>query len=220
MESEICNKISTLKQSISNQITLVAVSKTKPSGQILEAYNCRQIHFGENKVQELTQKFEVLPKDIKWHFIGHLQTNKVKYIAPFVYLIHGVDSEKLLNEINKRGKNLNRKISVLIQVFIAQEETKFGFSPDEVLALFSKNLIQLYPFVNIVGLMGMATFTDNKTQINNEFKTLQNLYNQLKKQGVLLNTLSMGMTNDYEIALQNGSNMIRIGSALFGERNY
>src|SRR5690606_18552760 len=137
----------------------------KPSGQILEAYNCGQIHFGENKVQELTQKFEVLPKDIKWHFIGHLQTNKVKYIAPFVYLIHGVDSEKLLNEINKRGKNLNRKISVLIQVFIAQEETKFGFSPDEVLALFSKNLIQLYPFVNIVGLMGMATFTDNKTQI-------------------------------------------------------
>ncbi len=212
----IGEQIQKLTEDLPQDITLVAVSKTKPNSAIEEAYSVGHRDFGENKVQELCQKAEELPNDIRWHMIGHLQRNKVKYMAPFVHLIHGVDSERLLAEINKQGAKNNRVIRVLIQIHIAEESSKFGFSYEEAKALFTNE--NQYPNVQIVGLMGMATFTEDKTQITREFETLSTFYNTWKAQKDL-SVLSMGMSNDYPIAIASGSNMIRVGSLIFGRRN-
>lgn len=201
---------------------LIAVSKTQPIEKLQEAYAAGQRLFGENKAQEMAAKQGALPNDIEWHMIGHLQTNKVKYIAPFVALIHSVDSLRLLEEVNKQGKKLNRIIPCLLQVYIAQEETKHGFDPSEVLQLAEKNLDQLYPHVEIKGLMGMATLADNTDQIRAEFQTLKNLFDQLKNKplppNMHMQELSMGMSADYKLALETGSTLIRVGTAIFGER--
>jgi pyridoxal phosphate enzyme (YggS family) len=207
--------LNTILKSIPKEVTLVAVSKTRQNSAIIEAYQIGQRIFGENKVQELVQKFEELPKDINWHMIGHLQTNKVKYIAPFVSLIHGVDSIKLLKEINKRAKQNNRVIDCLLQVHIATESTKFGFDIPKVNeAIDSANE---YQNIRIVGLMGMATFTDNKQQVTQEFSSLKTVFDTVKNEHIT--TLSMGMSGDYQLAIEQGSNMVRVGSAIFGHRN-
>jgi len=197
-----------------SKITLVAVSKTKPVDDILELYNLGHRDFGENYVQELTEKAERLPNDIRWHFIGHLQTNKVRSIVPFIYLIHGVDSLKLLKEIDKQAEKNKRVIDCLLQVHIAQEETKFGFDETELLGLELKQFLN----VRIKGLMGMASLTDDINKIRIEFKSLKILFEKLKTKNPELATLSMGMSADYKIAIEEGSNMVRIGSLLFGER--
>jgi hypothetical protein len=229
-------KYNSLKSAIPTSVTIIAVSKTKPLEDLKEAYEIGVRDFGENYVQELVEKHEALPNDIRWHFIGHLQSNKVKYIAPFVHLIHGVDSEKLLIEINKQGKKINRKINCLLQVYIAKEETKFGMDEQEL-----QHVISVLPeleFVQICGLMGMASFTDNEQTITSEFKYLYNLFQTNSPFGGLRGptnhkpqtpnhfplwgiegALSMGMSSDYKIAIECGSTMIRIGSILFGERN-
>jgi len=203
---------------IPSEVTLVAVSKTKPNSAIMEAYEAGQRVFGENKVQDLAAKAEDLPKDIQWHMIGHLQSNKVKYIAPFVHLIHGVESLKLLQEINKRASQNNRIIDCLLQIHIAQEETKFGLDEQEAAALL-KIAIDLKN-IRITGLMGMATNTSNEDQVRKEFNYLKNLSIKLQTYNCKLQTVSMGMTGDYQIAINEGSNMVRIGSAIFGARNY
>jgi len=202
-------------KSIPKDVTLVAVSKTKKNSAILEAYQIGQRIFGENKVQELVEKAEELPKDINWHMIGHLQTNKVKFIAPFVSLIHGVDSIKLLKEINKRAEQNNRVIDCLMQVHIATESTKFGFDISEVNEAI--NNTKEFQNIKIVGLMGMATFTDNKQQVIQEFNSLKVVFNTVKNKHVT--TLSMGMSGDYQLAIEQGSTMVRVGSAIFGHRN-
>ncbi|MCB0402289.1 MAG: YggS family pyridoxal phosphate-dependent enzyme [Flavobacteriales bacterium] len=216
----IAEHINQINASLPKHVTLVAVSKTKPNNDILEAYNAGQRIFGENKVQELSTKYESLPKDIEWHMIGHLQSNKVKYIAPFVSLIHGVDSFKLLKEIDKRAGQNNRTINCLLQVHIATEETKFGFSPEEITELLSSEAFRELKNVRVTGLMGMATFTENEAQIRQEFEGLHQLYTTLQTQHPQLNTLSMGMSGDYPIAVEAGSTMVRVGSSIFGERNY
>jgi pyridoxal phosphate enzyme (YggS family) len=198
-----------------SKITLVAVSKTKPIEDILELYNLGHRDFGENYVQELVEKSERLPKDIRWHFIGHLQSNKVKLITSFIYLIHGVDSLKLLKEIDKQAEKNKRIIDCLLQVHIAQEETKFGFDEAELLSMELKQFTN----VRIKGLMGMASLTGDINKIRIEFKTLKTLFEKLKTQNPELTTLSMGMSADYKVAIEEGSNMVRIGSLLFGERN-
>lgn len=203
---------------------LIAVSKTQPVSLIQEAYDAGQRIFGENKAQEMAAKQQELPADIEWHMIGHLQTNKVKYIAPFVALIHSVDSLKLLDEINKQGLRYNRKIKCLLQVYIAREETKFGLNEAEVLDLLSTDLATTHPAVEIVGLMGMATFTQNQNQIRDEFGQLKKLFDALQHRALPANVrmteLSMGMSADYKIALSCGSTLVRIGTAIFGERTY
>src|SRR5258708_6038394 len=204
-------------------VTLVAVSKTKPAEEILELYNLGQRDFGENYVQELTEKYEQLPKDIRWHFIGHLQSNKIKYIAPFVSLIQGVDSKKLLIEIDKQAKKNNREIDCLLQVHIATEETKFGFDENELHELLATDLTEYPNFKNvgIHGLMGMASFTDNMEKVRNEFKLLKSLFDKYSTLPVFnsqFSILSMGMSADSKIAIEEGSNMVRIGSLLFGKR--
>ncbi|MBW6483767.1 MAG: YggS family pyridoxal phosphate-dependent enzyme [Vicingaceae bacterium] len=223
----ITENLQQIKASIPKHVTLVAVSKTKPNTAILEAYQAGQRVFGENKVQELTEKYESLPKDIEWHMIGHLQSNKVKYIAPFVSLIHGVDSFNLLKEINKRATQNERVINCLLQIHIAEEATKFGFDEKEVIELLQSEAFQDLKNIKIVGLMGMATFTDNENQIRKEFRSLKQLFDKLQTlstQGTLSTfqhtTLSMGMSGDYQIAIEEGSTMIRVGSSIFGERNY
>jgi pyridoxal phosphate enzyme (YggS family) len=205
-----------LKDDVPAAVTVVAVSKTKPIDAIQQAYEAGHLDFGENKVQELCQKHEILPKDIRWHMIGHLQRNKVKYIAPFVHLIHGVDSERLLNEINKQGAKNNRVIDVLLQIHIAEESTKFGFSYAEAEAILSK--AKTLENVRITGLMGMASYTDNNVQLTSEFSGLQDFYNKLQASNNWT-TLSMGMSNDYKLAVSLGSTMIRVGSLIFGSRN-
>ena len=196
--------------------TLVAVSKIKPASDVQKMYDMGQRDFGENYVQELVEKQAQLPADILWHFIGHLQSNKVKYIAPFVHLIQSVDSEKLLKEIDKQAAKNNRKINVLLQMHIAEEQTKFGLDEQELMNLD----ISLYPNVNIAGLMGMATFTEDKEKVKREFEQLQSFYKNFEDaKKVEFNTLSMGMSDDYELAINCGSNMIRIGSLLFGKRS-
>ncbi|MGC6490390.1 MAG: YggS family pyridoxal phosphate-dependent enzyme [Flavobacteriales bacterium] len=210
----VSDNILILHNSLPNNICLVAVSKTKPSNDILEAYNAGQRHFGENKVQELENKAKNLPTDIKWHMIGHLQTNKVKYIAPFVSLIHTVDSLKLLKEINKRAIQNDRVIDCLIQIKIAQEETKFGMSENE-----ARNLLEFsISNVNIVGFMGMATFSNDTKVVKEEFKRLKTFFDKSKKKFPNLEIISMGMSSDYQIAIEEGSNMIRLGSSIFGSR--
>ena len=205
-----------IKNAIPTEVTLVAVSKTKPTESILEAYQAGQKVFGENKAQELAQKANLLPDDIEWHMIGHLQSNKVKYIAPFVSLIHAVDSEKLLKEINKRAAQNNRVIDCLLQFHIAQESNKFGLNKEEAQEILVKQ--SQYPNIRIIGLMGMATFTSNKEQIRSEFSLLKSIFDNIKKEHKEIKTLSMGMSGDYTIAIEEGSNMIRVGSAIFGAR--
>jgi len=215
----IKNNLSILKAELSKEITLVAVSKTKPISDILEAYNSGQRIFGENKIQEMTEKHNELPKDIKWHMIGHLQRNKIKYMAHYVDLIHGVDSFKKLVEINKQAKKHNRVINCLLQAKIAQEETKFGLSFNEIEnILFSDELKEL-DSVNIIGLMGMASFTSKEKQVEAEFLSLATFFTKLKTLNNNLEILSMGMSGDYKLAIKCGSNMIRVGSAIFGSRN-
>ena len=211
----ITKNLNHLYKNISKDIVVVAVSKTKTNEDILEAYNSGHKSFGENKVQELIEKHNALPNDIQWHFIGHLQRNKVKNIIKFIHLIHSVDSYKLLNEINKRAKNENRVVDCLIQVKIASEENKYGFNFKEIddVINFSKNL----DHINVKGFMGMSTLTNDNNIINNEFSKLQNIFNNYKSK--TLNILSMGMSNDYNLAIENGSNMIRLGSIIFGKRN-
>lgn len=214
-----------IKSELPQYVTLVAVSKTKSVADIQRAYDAEQRDFGENKVQEMTQKYEALPKDIRWHMIGHLQKNKIKYLASYVHLIHGVDSLELLVEIDKQAKKNHRIINCLLQVYIAQEETKFGLTAEEVLELLSSDAFKKLQNIKIVGLMGMASFTDNEIQIQNEFQSLHTFFQHLKTElpetiHLKLETLSMGMSSDYLIALQNGSTMIRVGSAIFGSRNY
>ncbi len=209
-------------QLAANHVTLVAVSKTKPAEDILELYNLGQRDFGENYVQELVDKYEQLPKDIRWHFIGHLQSNKVKYIAPFVHLIHGVDSLKLLKEINKEAAKNNRTIDVLLQMHIAQEETKFGLDEEELNDIISQLANEPMKNAKICGLMGMASFSDDMNKVRAEFKNLKQLFNKhanLQTLNLKFQILSMGMSGDYKIAIEEGSTMVRIGSLLFGARS-
>jgi PLP dependent protein len=212
------------KSFVNPQCKLVAVSKTKPLEDLKEAYAAGIRDFGENKVQEIQAKQPEMPEDTRWHMIGHLQSNKVKYIAPYVYLIHGVDSFKLLKEVNKQGKKIDRAIPVLLQVHIAEEESKFGFDQKELDEMLDSEEFRNLTHVSIKGLMGMATFTENQDQIRKEFKSLKTLFEKLKTLSlpdfVKMEELSMGMSGDYGIAQEEGSTMVRIGSAIFGARNY
>lgn len=222
---EIAKNLNLLQQTLSNySATLVAISKTKPMEDLQAAYDAGQRHFGENKVQEMTDKWEQLPKDICWHMVGHLQTNKVKYLAPYVHLIHSVDSLKLLHEINKQASKHDRVIDVLLQVYIAQEDTKYGLDEEELLALLNSPQLAEWPHVRVVGLMGMASNTNDESQIRQEFRGLRSLFDSLKEQfqsdQIQLHQLSMGMSGDYLLALEEGSTLIRVGSAIFGARNY
>jgi len=214
----IKNKLQNIKLNLPKNITLVAVSKTKPVELLNEAYDQGQRIFGENKVQEMVDKFEKMPKDIKWHMIGHLQTNKVKYIASFVSLIHGVDSLKLLREINKQATKHNRVIDCLIQIKIATEDTKFGMSLNDLQLLLKSDEFKTLDNIRIKGLMGMASFTTDNHQIESEFKYLKSIFDQIKKKYSDIEILSMGMSNDYKLATKYGSNMVRIGSHIFGSR--
>ena len=206
-----------LKNSLPETVTLIAVSKTKPQSELIEAYEVGQRDFGENKIQEMSEKWEHLPKDIHWHMIGHVQTNKVKYMAPFVHLIHAVDSLKLLKEIQKQALKNNRTIGCLIQIRIAQEETKFGFPAEELSSLVEA--AKQFPNIEIKGLMGMASFTSNQEQIRQEFKNLAEIFSEFKLVKPESTILSMGMSGDYQMAIEEGSTMIRVGSKIFGERN-
>lgn len=216
----IKEKLDRINSSIPENVTLVAVSKTKPIADLQEAYDAGQRVFGENKIQEMVGKYDELPKDIKWHMIGHLQRNKVKYMAHFVDLIHGVDSFKTLKEINKQAKKHDRVISCLLQARIAKEETKFGLPFDEIRNILSSEECKELTNISIKGLMGMATFTNNQHILNEEFSSLKNLFDELKVENKQFNTLSMGMSGDYLLAIDKGSTMIRVGSSIFGARNY
>ncbi len=220
----ISDNIKKITSELGENTRLVAVSKTKPNEDIMEAYNAGQRLFGENKVQELVGKYETLPKDIEWHFIGHLQTNKVKYIAPFVSLIHGVDSFKLLKTINKEAKKKDRVIDCLLQFHIAQESTKFGLDEQEAETLLNDEQFKGLGNVRVVGVMGMATYTDDVDQVRNEFRSLKNIFNRLKERYFTsddsFREISMGMSGDYKIAIEEGSTLVRIGSSIFGARNY
>ncbi len=215
-------------KSIQEQITayscqLIAVSKTKPVSMLMEAYEAGVRDFGENKVQELTDKYDAMPKDIRWHMIGHLQRNKVKYIVPFVHLIHAVDSYRLLQEIDKQAQKIDKVVDCLLQVHIAREEEKFGFSEEELLDMLNNQDIAKFKQVRVLGLMGMATFTDNQVQVRREFAYLKQLFERIKSKADLpdniqMQVLSMGMSSDFQIALEESSTMIRIGTTIFGSR--
>lgn len=224
MTMDIAQNIKSIKKNLPEKVLLVAVSKTKPIEDILEAYNSGHKIFGENKIQDLVEKYENLPKDIEWHFIGHPQTNKVKYIAPFVHLIHGVDSLKLVKVIDKEAKRNNRQIACLLQFHIAEEDTKFGMTIVEAREILDSKEFKTFENIIIAGVMGMATYTDNVGQIRNEFKTLKAIFNTLKIEYFSatenFSQISMGMSDDYRIAIEEGSTMIRVGSKIFGERNY
>ncbi len=209
-----------IKVSLPEDVTLVAVSKTKPVNELMQAYNAGQRVFGENKIQEMTQKWETMPKDICWHMIGHVQTNKVKYMAQFVDLIHAVDSIKLLLEIDKQAKRHNRVINCLLQIKIAEEESKFGLNEEDAIALLDAEEVKNLTNVKIKGLMGMATFTNNQKQIKTEFQKIQTFFDQNTTKYPELKILSIGMSGDYTIAMDCGSTMVRIGSSIFGARNY
>jgi len=212
----ISQNLGKIKQELPSSVTLIAVSKTKPKEFITEAYNAGQRDFGENYVQELTEKHEHLPQDIRWHFIGHLQSNKVKYIAPFVYMIHGIDSFKLLKEINKEGKKNSRVINCLLQLFVAKEETKFGLSFEEAEIILKSNELKELENISIKGFMAMASNTDDEELIREEFRSVKNFAAKYPT----LTTLSYGMSSDLKIAISEGSTMVRVGSSIFGERNY
>ena len=218
----IQENIKEILKSIPNDVTLVAVSKTKPVSDLMEAYNAGQRVFGENKIQEMADKFEIMPKDIKWHMIGHVQTNKIKYMAPFVSLVHGVDKLNTLKEIDKQAKNNNRVIDCLLQIKIADEDTKFGMSADEASKILQSREFSELKNVCVMGVMGMATFTDNENQILSEFSYLKTTFDTmkaLKTENFKPEILSMGMSGDFKLAIEQGSNMIRVGSLIFGERH-
>lgn len=217
--STISDNLQQIKSAIPEHVTLVAVSKTKPASDVLEAYEAGHRIFGENKVQELAEKFEELPKDIEWHMIGHVQTNKIKYMAPFVSMIHGCDREKVLKMVQKEALKNDRIIDVLLQVHIAEESSKFGFDETELVEFIESNRWKEYSNIRIRGLMGMATFTEDGNQVSREFDSLKNLYDKFSNTvGSNFDTLSMGMSGDFELAIQAGSNMIRVGSSIFGLR--
>jgi len=219
----IAENLSQIKSNLPSHVTLVAVSKTKPVADLMEAYNAGQRIFGENKIQEMTEKWQQMPKDIQWHMIGHVQSNKVKYMIPYVSLIHGVDSLKLLKEINRLAAKWRKKVDCLLQIHIAEEETKFGLDENELEEILKQvqNDYQGFENIRIVGLMGIATFTDNQAQIKREFLHLKSIFDkhsQLSTNNCQLTTLSMGMSGDYQLAIECGSNMVRIGSSIFGSR--
>ncbi|RXR16264.1 YggS family pyridoxal phosphate-dependent enzyme [Flavobacterium amnicola] len=217
----IQQNLNNIKATLPPQVTLVAVSKTKPVSDLMEAYNAGQRIFGENKIQEMTEKWEVMPKDIEWHMIGHVQTNKVKFMAEYVSLIHGVDSLKLLEEINKQAKKHNRIIPCLLQIYIAKEETKFGLDEKELEEILQSEEVKQMDNIKITGLMGMATFTEDQNQIKQEFQYLKSIFDKVKSLSIAncqFSTLSMGMSGDYQLAIACGSTMIRVGSSIFGGR--
>jgi len=218
----ITNNLLQIKSQLPNQVALVAVSKTKPVTDLMEAYNAGQRIFGENKIQEMSEKWEQMPKDIQWHMIGHVQTNKVKFMAEYVNLIHGVDSLKLLEEINKQAQKHHRIIDCLLQVYIAEEESKFGFDEQDLNEILNSEEFKQLKNIKIVGLMGMATFTEHQNQIKKEFQNLKRIFDKLQNQPTTYNlqptTLSMGMSGDYKLAIESGSTMVRIGSSIFGTR--
>ncbi|RDB02415.1 YggS family pyridoxal phosphate-dependent enzyme [Runella aurantiaca] len=214
----IAENIQRIKEEIAPKARLIAVTKTKPVEMLMEAYEAGFKRYGENKVQEMVTKYEQMPKDIEWHLIGHLQTNKVKYIAPFVALIHSVDSFKLLQEINKQAAKNNRVIDCLLQIFIAQEETKFGLSEEEANELLASDEFKALENVRIVGLMGMASNTENEDQVRWEFRVLKQFFNNLRAAHSSMTELSMGMSGDYLLAVEEGSTLVRVGSAIFGSR--
>ena len=219
----ITKNLTEIKSQLPTHVTLVAVSKTKPVSDLMEAYNAGQRIFGENKIQEMTEKWEQMPKDIEWHMIGHVQTNKVKFMAEYVSLIHGVDSLKLLQEINKQAKKYNRVIDCLLQIHIAEEETKFGLDEEELNHILTYDDFKSLENIKIVGLMGMATFTENQNQIEKEFNHLKTIFDKVAASKDAINRvsiLSMGMSGDYQLAISCGSTMVRIGSSIFGNRNY
>jgi pyridoxal phosphate enzyme (YggS family) len=219
----ITKNLQYIKDSLPEHVTLVAVSKTKPIADLQEAYNAGQRIFGENKIQEMAEKFEVLPKDIFWHMIGHVQSNKVKYMAEFVDLIHGCDSFKLLKEINKQAKKHGRTINCLLQLKIAKEDTKFGMSQEDASTLLKSEEFADLKNIFVTGVMGMATFTDHQNQVKEEFETLKSIFESLKSietENSALQTISMGMSGDYKLAIDCGSTMVRVGSSIFGSRNY
>ncbi|WP_029269623.1 YggS family pyridoxal phosphate-dependent enzyme [Flavobacterium sp. KJJ] len=217
----IQSNLNTIKATLPEHVTLVAVSKTKPVSDLMQAYEAGQRIFGENKIQEMTDKWEEMPKDIQWHMIGHVQTNKVKFMAPFVSLIHGVDSLKLLQEINKQALKNNRIIDCLLQIYIAEEESKFGLDENELNELLSSKELKEMKNIRILGLMGMATFTEDQNQIKKEFTHLKSIFDSiqtLQTENCKPNTISMGMSGDYQLAIESGSTMVRIGSSIFGGR--
>ncbi|TYB77358.1 YggS family pyridoxal phosphate-dependent enzyme [Bizionia saleffrena] len=219
----ITTQLHDIQATLPEHVSLVAVSKTKPVSDLMEAYDAGQRIFGENKIQEMCDKFEDMPKDILWHMIGHVQRNKVKYMAPFVNLIHGVDNFKLLKEINKQAKANERTINCLLQIKIAEENSKFGMSLDAASEILQRDDFSEFKHIQITGVMGMATFTDNTNQVENEFNALQTAFNQLKAlqpENKAFKTISMGMSGDYKLAINCGSTMVRVGSSIFGERNY
>ena len=214
----IQNRLQKIKNELNEDTTLVAVSKTKPVEEIESLYEIGHVDFGENKVQEFVNKHTVLPKDINWHMIGHLQRNKVRQIIPFIHLIHSVDSLRLLNKINDEAKKINRKVNILIQIKISNDNSKYGFSFDEIEHLIKNRILDEYEFTEVKGLMGMATFTNDENVIDDEFKKLKKFYLKYRQQ-TNFSILSMGMSGDYMIALKNKSNMLRLGSVIFGKRN-
>ena len=216
----ISKNLQSIKSSLPENVTLVAVSKTKPVSDLMEAYAIGQRIFGENKIQEMAEKHKEMPKDIEWHMIGHVQRNKVKYMAEFVSLIHGVDSYKLLKEINKQARQYDRVIDCLLQIKIAEEDSKFGMSAEDATTLLLSNEFSELNNVNVIGVMGMATFTDDLIQIETEFKFLDSTFKKLKSLDSKLITISMGMSGDYQLAIECGSTMVRVGSSIFGVRNY
>lgn len=219
----ITKELQDIQNTLPGHVTLVAVSKTKPVSDLMEAYNAGQRIFGENKIQEMCDKFEEMPKDIQWHMIGHVQRNKVKYMAPFVSLIHGVDNFKLLKEVNKQAKSNERTINCLLQIKIAEEDSKFGMSLNDASEILKSEAFSDLKNITICGVMGMATFTDNMAQVENEFNTLQRAFNHLlslQPENKAFKTISMGMSGDYKLAISCGSTMVRVGSSIFGERNY
>ena len=216
----IKQNLNQIQATLPKHVTLVAVSKTKPVSDLMEAYNAGQRIFGENKIQEMADKFQEMPKDIKWHMIGHVQTNKVKYMAEFVDLIHGVESFKLLKEINKQAKKHDRVIDCLLQIKIASEDSKFGMSIPDATALLASEDFSALKNINVIGVMGMATFTEDQNQIKQEFDLLKSTFDSLQKTHPNLKTISMGMTGDYQLAIDCGSTMVRVGSSIFGARNY
>jgi pyridoxal phosphate enzyme (YggS family) len=222
MNNFLADNLTEILKSIPKHVTLVAVSKTKPIENIQNLYDVGQRIFGENRVQELEEKHQALPKDIQWHLIGHLQRNKVKYIAPFVALIHSIDSERLLDEVNIQAKKNNRKIKVLLQFYIAQEETKFGFDVEEINELFTRSSPETFDSIEFCGVMGMASFSDDENQVRSEFKKLKSVFDFLKStyfsQNPEFKEISMGMSGDYLMAIEEGSTMVRVGSSLFGSR--
>lgn len=215
----IAENLKRIQATLPEAVTLVAVSKTKSTEEILQAYQAGQRIFGENRIQEMVEKWETLPKDISWHMIGHVQRNKVKYMSPFVSLIHGVDSLKLLHEIDRQGEKNNRTLQCLLQVHIAEESSKFGFDENELMHLVSSGELQKLEHVEVRGLMGMATFTDDMEQVRREFRGLKQLFDRIKPKLPNFEVLSMGMSGDYQLAIEEGSTLVRIGSSIFGARN-